>query len=140
MISPEIWREVFRPRYFEQFELVHQAGKKVWFHSCGNIRPIIPDLIDIGVDVLELLQPDVFGIERLSEEFGGQVCFCCSVDHQRLALTGTRDAIFAYVRRLNDQLGSFDGGFIGYIEDYGTLGMSEQSYQWICEAFGELNG
>ena len=135
IISPVKWREVFRPYYAEQFDSIHRAGKKVWFHSCGQIARIIPDLIDIGVDVLELLQPDVFGIERLAREFGGKVCFCCSVDHQRLASTGTREEICSYVQRLVETLGAFNGGYIGYIEDYASLGMSEQNYQWIREAF-----
>lgn len=135
MISPVMWRELFRPRYAEQFEMIHGAGKKVWFHTCGNVWDIIPDLIDIGVDVLELLQPDLFGIERLGAEFGGHVCFCCAVDHQRVALTGGRDEIFAYVDRLHKALGRFHGGFIGYIEDYVSLGMREQNYQWLRQAF-----
>ena len=135
IISPTLWREVFRPRYAEQFARIHQAGKKVWFHTCGNVADIIGDLIDIGVDVLELLQPDVFGIDWLGREFGGQVCFCCSVDHQRRAISGTRDEIFAYVEQLVNTLGKFHGGFIGYIEDYRVLGMSEETYQQISEAF-----
>ncbi len=135
LISPELWREVFKPRYAEQFARVHQAGKKVWFHCCGNIASVIGDFIDIGVDVLELLQPDIFGIDWLGREFGGKVCFCCSVDHQRRALTGTRDEIFAYVDQLVNTLGKFHGGFIGYIEDYHCLGMSEETYQHICQAF-----
>jgi uroporphyrinogen-III decarboxylase len=139
MIAPGLWRAVFRPRYAEQFATVHQAGKKVWFHSCGNIHAIIGDLIEIGVDVLELLQPDIFGVEQLANEFGGKVCFCCSVDHQRRAVSGTRDEIFAYTRLLRDTLGAFNGGFIGYIEDYTSLGMSEQNYQWIRQAFHGLN-
>ncbi len=138
MISPALWREVFRPRYAAQFERIHRAGKKVWFHSCGDVSAILGDLIDSGVDVLELLQPDIFGIERLASQYGGRVCFCCSVDHQRRAVSGTRDEIFDYARRLNDRLGCFDGGFIGYIEDYASLGMSEQNYQWIREAFRGL--
>lgn len=135
LISPNVWREVFRPRYAEQFARIHKAGKKVCFHSCGNIAEIIGDLIDIGVDVIELLQPDIFGIEWLGQEFGGQVCFCCSVDHQRRAISGTRDEIFAYVEKLVYTLGAFHGGFIGYIEDYRSLGMSEETYQNIREAF-----
>jgi hypothetical protein len=139
MISPDLWRKAFRPRYSEQFALAHRAGKMVWFHSCGDIRAIIPDLIDIGVDVLELLQPDIFGVEYLAAHYGGKVCFCCSVDHQRRAVSGTRAEIFAYARYLRDQLGKFDGGFIGYIEDYASLGMSNENYQWISEAFQALN-
>lgn len=139
MIPLSQWRAIFRPRYAEQFAAVHDAGKKVWFHSCGDVSEIIPDLIDIGVDVLEFLQPDIFGIERLARDFGGRVCFCCSVDHQRCAISGSKDEIFTYVRRLRDTLGAFNGGFIAYLEDYSCLGMSEQNYRWIDEAFQSLN-
>ena len=139
MISPARWREVFRPRYAEQFAAVHAQGKKVWFHTCGNVWDILGDLIDIGVDVLELLQPDIFGVERLGREFGGRVCFCCAVDHQRRAITGSREEIFAYTRALQRALGTHHGGFIGYIEDYASLGMDEQHYQWIREAFKSLS-
>lgn len=135
MISPELWRQVFKPRYAVQFAKIRKAGKKVWFHSCGNVHSVIGDLIDIGVDVLEFLQPDLYGVESLGHEFGGRVCFCCSVDHQRRAISGTRDEIFAYATRLKEHLGRFNGGFIAYIEDYASLGMSEQNYQWIKEAF-----
>ena len=138
IISPSLWREVFKPRYAEQFEMVHRSGKKVWFHSCGQVFDIIGDLIDIGLDRIELLQPDLLGVERLSREFGGKICFCCSIDHQRRAITGTRDEIFAYAKFLNDQLGRFHGGFIAYVEDYASLGMSEDNYQWIREAFETL--
>jgi uroporphyrinogen-III decarboxylase len=140
MIAPELWREVFKPRYAAQFERVHAAGKKVWFHSCGHVYAIIDDLIEAGVDVLEFLQPDVMGVDNLARDFGGRVCFCCSVDHQRRAISGTHDEIFAYARMLRDKLGVFNGGFIGYVEDYSSLGMSEQNYQWIREAFAALRG
>ncbi|MGC8862222.1 MAG: uroporphyrinogen decarboxylase family protein [Armatimonadota bacterium] len=138
MISPELWRAVFKPRYAQQFQMIHAAGKKVWFHSCGNVYPTIGDLIDIGADVLEFLQPDVMGIDNLARDFGGKVCFCCSVDHQRVAISGSKQDIFDYAGRLISKLGSFDGGFIACIEDYSCLGMSEQNYQWICEAFSTL--
>jgi len=139
MIAPARWREIFRPRYAEQFARVHRQGKKVWFHTCGNVFDIIGDFIDIGVDVLELLQPDIFGVERLAREFGGKACFCCAVDHQRRAISGTRAEIHAYARLLNAQLGAFNGGFIGYIEDYASLGMDDEHYRWICEAFQALD-
>ncbi|MBM3499176.1 MAG: hypothetical protein FJX74_10955 [Armatimonadetes bacterium] len=140
MVNPEVWREVFKPRYADQYERIHRQGKHVWLHTCGDVWEIIPDLLEIGLDILELLQPDLFGIERLAQEFGGQVCFCCSVDHQRRACRGTREEIFEYAQRLNAGLGAYDGGFIAYIEDYASLGMSEQNYQWIRQAFHGLNG
>ncbi len=138
MIRPALWREVFAPRYAEQFNMIHAAGKKVWFHTCGDVSAVLGDLIDLGVDVLELLQPDIYGVDWLANAFGGRVCFCCSIDHQRRAVSGTREEIFAYARYLADTLGAYDGGFIAYIEDYHSLGMSEQTYQWIREAFHSL--
>ena len=139
LVSPSIWRKVFKPRYAEQFKLIHDAGKKVWFHSCGQVFDIIGDLIEVGADVIELPQPDLEGVERLGEHFAGKVCFCCSIDHQRVAVSGTRDEIFAYARKLKQHLGANGGGFIAYIEDYASLGMSDQNYHWICEAFEALN-
>jgi hypothetical protein len=136
MISPAMWRRVFKPRYAEQFARIRRSGKKVWFHSCGHVHAMIADMIEIGADVLELLQPDVMGMERLAGDFGGQVCFCCSVDHQRVALTGTREDIQDCADRLVQNLGSHDGGLIACIEHYGILGMTDETYGWIREAFG----
>lgn len=138
IISPDLWRKVMKPHYARQFDLIHKTDKKVWFHTCGNVWDIIPDLIDAGVDVLELLQPDVFGLDRLASEFAGKVCFSCSIDHQREAINGTREEIFDYARRLNESLGGDNGGFIAYIEDYPSLKMGEDRYQWICEAFESI--
>ena len=138
MISLDLWREVFLSRYRDQFARIKDAGKKIWMHSCGNVHAIIGDWISLGLDVIELLQPDVMGVDNLANDFGGKVCFCCSVDHQRRAIKGTREEIFAYAKHLRDTLGAFNGGFIGYVEDYACLGMSEQNYQWIREAFHGL--
>ncbi len=138
IIAPAAWRKVFKPLYADQFARARKAGKKTWMHTCGNVREIIGDFIDIGLDVIELLQPDVMGVESLAREFGGKICFCCSIDHQRLAINGSRQEIFDYARRLNDLLGSRHGGFIAYIEDYSCLGMSERNYRWIRQAFESL--
>ena len=135
IISPRQWREIFFPRYKEQFDLVHQCGMKVWFHSCGNVLEIIGDLVEAGADVLEFLQPDVMGVECLAAAYGGKVCFTCSIDHQRHAIAGGREEIFAYARLLTETLGGQNGAFIGFIEDYSCLGMDEQHFQWIREAF-----
>lgn len=138
LISPELWREIFKPRYKKQFELVKSFGMDVWFHSCGNIMSIIPDFIEIGVDVLNLNQPDIFGIDELAVKFGGKVCFNCPVDHQTVGIFGNKDEIFNYVRKLGSTLGNFNGGLIGNIEEYSSIGMSNENYNYIVEAFTSL--
>ena len=139
MIAPPIWREIFKPRYRELFDEVHKYGMDVRFHSCGYIYDIIPDLLDIGADMLNLNQPDLFGVERMGNDFGGKVCFNCPVDHQTVAVNGNRQEVFDYVHRLNDNLGKFNGGFIPYIEEYHSIGMTEENYQNIVAAFKSLN-
>jgi len=51
IISPASWRRIYKPRYAAQFALAHQHGMQVYFHCCGKIDPIIPDMIEIGVDL-----------------------------------------------------------------------------------------
>lgn len=137
LISPVLWREIFKPRYASLIDLAHSRGKKIWIHSCGYIDDIISDYIEIGLDVIELLQPDILGIENIGRKYGGKITFCCSVDHQRKALQGTREEIFEYVKRLYDNLGVYGGGFIGFIEYYESLGMTEDNYRHIRNAFFE---
>jgi len=135
MISPALWREVFKPRYKKQFDIAKAAGKQVYFHSCGQIKEIIGDFIEIGVDIFNLNQPDIFPTEYLSEHFAGKATFNCPADHQTVAISGTPEEIKAYINMLNDKLGANGGGFIGYIEDYACMGMSEENYQAIKAAF-----
>jgi hypothetical protein len=138
IISPKMWREFFKPRYKRQFELAHKYGLDVYFHCCGYIYDIIPDLIEIGVDMLNLSQPNIFDIEKLGRDFGGKTCFVCPVSYQTTSLTGTKEDIYADVRQLIDNLGSHNGGLIGYVEEYDSIGLSEENYQNCIKAFGEL--
>jgi len=134
MVSPELWRTHFKARYKEQFSLAHDLSLFVWFHSCGYVLDILPDLIEIGADVINLNQPDLFGIERLGEQFAGQICFNCPVDHQTTAVTGTDEEIDCYVLCLKNSL-SKNGGFMGYIEEYSSIGMSDHAYTTIENCF-----
>ena len=131
LISPALWRQYFKPRYKKQFDLVHELGMLVYFHSCGYIKVIIPDLIEIGVDILNLNQPDIFGVKELGREFGGRVCFNCPVDHQTLAVSGTHEQVDDYIRRMKESFGQNGGGFIGHIEYYASIGMTDTQYDYI---------
>ena len=52
MISPRLWRELFKPCYRRQFDRAHELGLHVWYHCCGNFLAIMEDFHEIGVDVL----------------------------------------------------------------------------------------
>jgi uroporphyrinogen-III decarboxylase len=139
MIRPAMWREIFKPRYAKQFELAHSYGMDVYFHSCGYVYDIIGDWVELGVDTFNFNEPDLLGVERLGKDFGGKVCFCCALNHQRTALFGTKEELFDVAERLKRYLWVNGGGFMANIEDYHSLGMSEESYQNIVQAFERLN-
>ena len=77
MISPEHWRRFLKPRYAALFELGKKRGKFIWFHSCGNILEVLPDLIDIGLDVWETVQLHTLPISptQLKAEYGKDITF-----------------------------------------------------------------
>jgi hypothetical protein len=138
LVSPGLWRSIFKPRYARQFALAHELGLHVYFHCCGQISAIIPDMIEIGVDLLNISQPNLYDIAELGRRYGGRVCFVCPVSYQTTSITGTRDDIFRDVETLVTHLGRFRGGLVGYVEEYPSVGMSEVNYQACVEAFGLL--
>lgn len=138
IVSPALWREFFKPRYKRQFDLAHGQGLDVYFHCCGAVAELIPDLIECGVDMLNLGQPNLFDIEELGRRFGGLVCFVMPVSYQTTSISGTREDIFEVVRSYERHLGRFNGGLIGYIEEYGSIGLSEANYQACIDAFRDI--
>ena len=131
-IPPELWRQVFKPRYAKQYDLAHSLGLDVYLHSCGYIFDIIPDLIEIGLDILNPGQPDINGVERMGKEFGGKICFSCPVSYQTTAITGSKDDIRAQIASYINCLGCFNGGLIGIIpEDSASLGISDESFKYM---------
>ncbi len=86
MISPSIWRKYLKPRYKKLFELARKNNKYIWFHSCGNIYEVLPDLIDIGIDVWETVQLHTLPVsaKELKRNFGQHITFFGAVNSQRL--------------------------------------------------------
>ncbi len=138
IISPALWRQVFKPLYRHQFEQVHRRNLYVYFHTCGQVSPLIPDLLECGVDILNISQPNLYDIPALGKRYGGQVCFVCPVSYQTTSILGTPADIYRDVREVMESLGRFNGGLIGYVEEYGSIGMSEENYQACVAAFREL--
>ncbi len=111
MISPRHWRKIFKPLYKEYFDLAHQSGKYVFFHSDGYITDIIEDLIEIGVNAVNC-QVAIMGEENLSRRFGGRICFYGEIDRQHILPTGTAESVIAAVIRGKENFHSKNGGYI----------------------------
>jgi len=113
MISPEDWRRFLKPTYAKMFEIAKGYGLKVWFHSCGTFRPVLPDLIDIGMDVWEPVQAHLEGNEPevLKREYGRDIAFYGAINTQSTLPFGTPEEVRAEVRERIRVLGK-GGGYV----------------------------
>lgn len=115
IIRPDTWRKFYKPAYARMFEVCKSAGKHIHFHSDGFTWDILHDLIEIGVDVLNI-QHTIMGATRIGREFGGKVAFRSDLDRQHILPQGTCEQIRAHVKEVFDALGSYNGGLIGHGE------------------------
>jgi len=113
LFSPQIIRAVFLPRMRRMIELAHQAGVAAFCHSDGAIRKIIPDLIEIGIDVLNPIQWRCAGMDRagLKRDFGDRLVFHGGVDNQQTLAFGSPEDVRAEVLENIRVLGA-GGGYI----------------------------
>jgi uroporphyrinogen decarboxylase len=95
-------------------KLLHSHGVKFMFHSCGAVRELIPDLIELGVDILNLIQPAATGMapEGLKSDFGDRLCFHGGIDVQYLLPLESPAAVRAEVARRAKLLGNGSGYII----------------------------
>ena len=136
IINPDLWRDFFKPRYARIFEAIHGAGWHIWFHSCGKINQIMDEFIDLGVDVVNLQQPRLLGIEEIGEKYRGRICFDALCDIQQTLPLNDHNAIIEEAALLLREWATPAGGFI--LDTSGedeALGMSEGTKKVMIEAF-----
>jgi uroporphyrinogen decarboxylase len=100
LISPQLFREFFKPRYatlFGKWKAINPRVKTA-FHSDGNIYPIIGDLIEIGLDILNPVQPKAMDPAKLKKEYGKQLTFWGTVDIQEVLPFGTPEDVAREVK------------------------------------------
>lgn len=126
LISPAMWRKLFKPLYKDYIDIAHRHGKKIFMHSDGFITPIIGDLVELGLDALNC-QLFTMDIEELGRRHAGKITFWGEMDRQHLLPAGTSADIDRAVRRVKDALWR-DGGCIAQCE-FGPGGRPENVYQ-----------
>jgi uroporphyrinogen decarboxylase len=115
LISPATYRALVKPRHNKLFQVLHARSQaSIFFHSCGAIRPVIPDLIDIGLDILNPVQVSAAGMDSaaLKRDFGRSLTFWGGgVDTQRVLGNGTPQQVREDVKRRIEDLAP-GGGFV----------------------------
>lgn len=115
LISPKMWRSVFKPLYRDYCDILKSRGKYVFFHSDGFIEDIYPDLVEIGVDAINS-QLFCMNIERLGDQFAGKITFWGEIDRQHILPFGAEEDVRKAVQRVRTALDRGNGGVIAECE------------------------
>ena len=113
LISPALWRKWVKPRYASMIDAAKEINSDViiWYHSDGRIEPIIPDLIEIGVQVLNPVQPEAMDPAHIKSLYGDKLAFWGTVSIQQTMPFGSPDDVRAEVKQRIETVGR-GGGFI----------------------------
>lgn len=140
LFSPKMFRYFFKTEYARLFSIAHDYGLKVIMHSCGKNWTILPDLLEIGVDVFQFDQPTVYNMPELSDLLKKHKAALFSpIDIQKILPTGDRSIIEQGAKEMYE---IFKGGLIfkNYL-DLPGIGVKEEWDDWgyntICELIGK---
>lgn len=113
LIGPERWRRLYKPRYARIFQAIHDQGKIAVMHCCGSAAEIMGDIVEIGLDVLESVQPEAGGMNpyALKQAWGDRITFWGGLGSQSTIPFGTPEQIRREIRRLRCEM-SRGGGYI----------------------------
>ena len=139
LISAPLFREFFLDRYRQLFDAIHSHGWHVILHSCGKVNDFVPLFIEAGADVLNMQQPQAYGIEELGAAYAGKVCFLTTVDIQTTLPGGNAEAVRAEARQLVKHWSQPAGGFIVF--NYGDsegIGTSDEIADVMFREFYDL--
>jgi len=138
-VSTDVLRTFFLDRYRQLFDAIHSHGWHVILHSCGRINDFVPLFIDAGVDVLNMQQPQAYGIQSFGRSFAGRVCFLTTVDIQATLPRQDPDAVRREARELVGNWSTPQGGFIVF--NYGDsegIGVQDDIAEVMFRAFYDL--
>jgi len=130
-ISPDDWRRYIKPAYAKIFGMCREAGAQVHFHSDGYIVDIMPDLLEIGVTILNL-QDLCNGLENIERELKGKICIDLDVDRQKIIPWGTPEEVDSHILNCIKTLGSPQGGLMLVCGIY--PGTPFENIETVCEA------
>ncbi len=139
MVSPSLWRKLIKPYLAEQVQLLRQNDMQVLFHSCGSVRPVLTDLIEIGVNALLVFQTTARGMdaESIARDFGGKLGFYGGIDVQHLLSSGTPEQVAETVRA-NCHAFANCGGYIVANSHHTITSIRGENIFAMCQAVKSL--
>ena len=111
IMSPTTWRKMIKPGEQREYELLKQYNKKVMVHSCGQILRVMPDLVELGVDILNPVQPECMDLKLLKDTYGDKITFWGGISTQRTLPYGTPEDVKKETREVIELM-SKNGGYI----------------------------
>jgi len=113
IISPEMYRTILRPRWERHIACARSYGLKIMQHSCGSVGKLIPSLLDTGIEILDVVQPDIAGmkLEELKRDFGKKLTFHGALCIQKVVPCLPVDKVCRQVERVLSIMAP-GGGFI----------------------------
>ena len=115
LMSPKMYRDILKPIHADYIDFIKQrTNAKVFFHTDGDVVPLIPDFIEMGIDILNPIQTSagkMADLASLKKEFGKNIIFCGGIDTHRVLPAGTPEEVRQEVKRVIDLLGE-NGGYM----------------------------
>lgn len=111
IMGAPLWREFIKPRMKAMYERAKKGGKFIIQHSCGDIRDVLSDLVEIGLDCYQTVQPEIYDLEELKREFGDKLAFWGAISTQRDLVKCSPDEVREIVKR-TAELMKKGGGYI----------------------------
>lgn len=135
LMQPELWRKLIKPSLAEQVALVRSHGLPVLFHSCGSVRAVLEDLIEIGVNGMLVFQTTAAGMdaESIARDFGGRMVFYGGMDVQRLLSSGTVAEVAAEVQH-NARAFADCGGYLAANSHCSIATVRGENLEAMCAA------
>jgi uroporphyrinogen decarboxylase len=111
VMGPDYWRKFIKPALGSMYSHVKDKGRYLCLHSCGDIHEVFSDLVDLGLDIYNTFQPEIYDVKKVKQEFGKDLTFYGGISTQSLLPFGTPDEVRKETREIMEIMGK-DGGYV----------------------------
>ena len=137
LINPVTWRSLIKPNLAKMFAAVKSKGKVVALHSCGDISLILDDLIEIGLDVYQTFQPEIYDLKSIKQRYGKSLTFWGGISTQQTLPFVSPSELVKIVRETAEIMGN-GGGYIAAPTHQVPFDVSVENVLALAEIFKEL--